>query len=198
MIIIVSGIPRSGTSLMMQMLAAGGIAVLSDGQRSPDANNPRGYYELESVKSLAQDSQAISQAEGKAVKVVSSLLHFLPEGHEYRIIFMRRPLEQIVASQDRMLERLGKQASATPRQAVMKAFEKHLRTVQSWLSARPHTAVLYVDYEAVLRDPHEEAYRISAFLGRNLDVESMVRKVEISLHRERSTSQSVADSASQG
>lgn len=173
----------------MQMLSAGGMPVLSDGQRSPDANNPRGYYEVEAVKSLGRDSRVISEAEGKVVKVVSSLLEFLPEGHEYRVVFMRRPLEQIVASQDRMLERLGKQAPAAPREVVMKAFEKHLKTVQSWLAARPHIAVLYVDYEAVLRDPYEEASRISAFLGRSLDVASMLRKVEISLHRERSGSQ---------
>ena len=192
MITIVSGIPRSGTSLMMQMLTAGGMTALADGQRSPDANNPRGYYELQSVKSLARDSRVISGAEGKVVKVVSSLLEFLPEGHEYRVIFMRRPLEQIIASQDRMLERLGKDAPPAPRGAVMKAFEKHLRNVESWLSSRPHISVLNVDYEAVLREPCEQASRISAFLGQKLDVESMVRKVEVSLHRERSGSASMA------
>lgn len=176
---------------MMQMLSAGGMPALSDGQRSADANNPRGYYEVESVKSLARDSRVIAQAEGKVVKVVSSLLEFLPEGHEYRVIFMRRPLEQVIASQDRMLERLGKQAPPAPRDAVMKAFAKHLQTVQAWLSARPDISVLYVDYETVLAEPHREASRISAFLERELDVGSMVRKIELSLHRERSTSQPV-------
>lgn len=177
---------------MMQMLSAGGMPALSDGQRSADANNPRGYYEVESVKSLARDSRIITQGEGKVVKVVSSLLEFLPDGHEYRIIFMRRPLEQIIASQDRMLQRLGKETPPAPRDAVMKAFAKHLRGVESWLSTRPNISVLYVDYEAVLREPDREASRISAFLGRDLDVESMARKVELSLHRERNTSPSVA------
>lgn len=160
--------------------------MLSDGQRSADANNPRGYYEVESVKSLARDSRVISQAEGKAVKVVSSLLEFLPDGHQYRVIFMRRPLEQVVASQDRMLERLGKQTPPAPLTAVIKAFEKHLHSVENWLSTRPHISVLYVDYEIVVRQPNREAARISGFLGQKLDIESMARQVEISLHRERS------------
>jgi len=188
MITIVSGIPRSGTSLMMQMLSAGGMPVLSDGQRSADANNPRGYYELEPVKSLAQDSQVISQGEGKVVKVVSSLLEFLPDGHEYRIIFMRRPLEQVVASQDRMLERLGKVAPPTPREAVIRAFEKHLSKLETWLCKQTPISVLRVDYESVLLDPYREATRIATFLGWSLDVEAMVRKVDVSLHRERNAS----------
>lgn len=197
MITVVSGIPRSGTSLMMQMLSAGGMPVLSDGQRLPDANNPRGYYELESVKSLARDSRIISDAEGKAIKIVSSLLEFLPPGHHYRVVFMRRPLEQIVASQDRMLERLGKQAAAVPRHAVMAAFEKHLKSVEVWLADCSHIAVLYVDYEAVVRDPYQEASRLVTFLERRLDIQAMVRQVEASLHRERSAMAPMADSVSQ-
>ena len=196
MITVVSGIPRSGTSLMMQMLSAGGMPVLSDGKRLPDANNPRGYYELEPVKSLARDSRIISDAEGKVIKIVSSLLEFLPQGHEYRIVFMRRPLEQIVASQDRMMERLGKQASPVPRHVVMAAFEKHLKSVQDWLAASPHIAVLYVEYEAVLRDPYQQASQLVTFLGRTLDVEAMVRQVEASLHREKSAATPMADSVS--
>src|SRR5262249_11452457 len=189
MITIVSGIPRSGTSLMMQMLSAGGMPVLSDGERSADANNPRGYYELEPVKSLPRDSRIISSGEGKVVKVVSSLLEFLPEGHEYHVIFMRRLIEQVVASQDRMLERLGKAGPPWPREAVTRAFEKHLAKVESWLATQHHITVLYVDYEAILQEPYREASRIAVFLEQNLDVESMVGRVDISLHRERSANQ---------
>ncbi|HET7206027.1 MAG TPA: sulfotransferase domain-containing protein [Terriglobales bacterium] len=185
MITVVSGIPRSGTSLMMQMLSAGGMEILSDAQRSADANNPRGYYELEAVKSLAQNSQLIAQAEGKAVKVISSLLEHLPQRHEYRIIFMRRPLAQILASQERMLQRLGQAPAPASSQQVIKAFERHLQKIGSWLLTRPHIAVLYVEYESLLQNPLAEASRISQFLGCNLDLHSMARAVDATLHRER-------------
>jgi hypothetical protein len=177
---------------MMQMLAAGGMIALSDGQRCPDANNPRGYYELEAIKSLARDARIISQAEGKSLKVISSLLQYLPAGHEYRVIFMRRPLMEIVASQDRMLERLGQKTTPAPRESVFSAFEKHLRNIENWLETRPQMTVLYVEYGSVLRDPHAESARISAFLGQSLDLEAMVGKVERSLHRERIGSASLA------
>jgi len=114
MITVVSGIPRSGTSLMMQMMSAGGMPVLTDGQRSADDNNPRGYFELESVKSLARNQDVLTQADGKVVKVISSLLPSLPKDFEYRVVFMCRPLEEVVSSQNRMLERLGKEVPLTP------------------------------------------------------------------------------------
>src|SRR2546425_3967497 len=132
MITVVSGIPRSGTSLMMQMLAAGGMPVLTDRVRAADANNPRGYLELEGVKSLARNPEALADAEGKAVKVISSLLSNLPAGHEYRIIFMCRPLEEIISSQDNMLRRLGKEVPPTPRESTVHAFDKHLVEVRAW------------------------------------------------------------------
>src|SRR5271165_1447536 len=185
MITVVSGIPRSGTSLMMQMLAAGGMSPLTDGQRTPDPNNPRGYYEFELVKSLAKNPQVIGDAEGKVVKVVSSLLAALPGGHEYRVVFMRRPLEEIVASQDRMLERLGREVPPAPKESVMGAFERHLTQVRKWLAEQPNFSVLYVDYAAVLDDAPREASRICDFLGQELNLEAMASKVEQSLHRER-------------
>jgi hypothetical protein len=172
---------------MMQMISAGGMAVLTDGQRSADANNPRGYYELESVKSLARNPEVISQAEGKVVKIISSLLTYLPKDHEYRVIFMRRPLEEVLASQDRMMERLGKDVPPVPKDSVAGAFEKHLKQIETWLSEQANISVLYVDYSAVLEDAHREARKINHFLGQELDVEAMVRKVEHSLHREKSS-----------
>lgn len=187
MITVVSGVPRSGTSLMMQMLSAGGMAVLTDDERAPDASNPRGYYELEWVKSLARDSGIVAQADGKVIKVVSSLLRFLPSEQEYRIIFMRRPLDEVIASQDRMLGRLGKEVSPAPRGSVLKAFEEHLKEVEHWISQQSNIVALYVEYLAVLRNTRWEATRLSTFLGRSLDVESMVRQVDTSLHRERSS-----------
>ena len=185
MITVVSGIPRSGTSLMMQMLSAGGMEVVSDGQRSADANNPRGYYELEAVKSLAQNSRLMAQAEGKTVKVISSLLEHLPHGYEYRILFMRRPLGQILASQERMLQRLGQAPGPTSPEQMIKAFERHLQKLNNWLLGRTNIAVLYVEYEAVLQNPLAEASRISQFLRRDLDLNAMVSAVDATLHRER-------------
>src|SRR2546428_444309 len=102
MITIVSGLPRSGTSLMMQMLAAGGMSILSDGERQADLDNPRGYFEWERIKQLPKEPGCIAEAEGKVVKVISQLLLALPAGHEYRVIFMQRPLAEVLASQERM------------------------------------------------------------------------------------------------
>ena len=190
MITVVSGIPRSGTSLMMQMMAAGGMPALTDGQRSADANNPRGYYELESVKSLSRNPEVVGQAEGKVVKIISSLLPTLPKQYQYRVIFMCRPLEEVVSSQNRMLERLGKDVPSTPTGSVIAAFQEHLTKIKTWLGQQPNIAVLYVDYPAVLEAPEREADRICTFLGRQLDVAAMTRQIEQSLHREKSSSRS--------
>ena len=192
MITVISGIPRSGTSLMMQMMAAGGMPILTDGLRSADTNNPRGYYELESVKSLARNPEVVSQAEGKAVKIISWLLPNLPKDGEYRIVFMCRPLEEIVSSQNRMLERLGKEVPQTPTAEVIAAFEKHLKQIRSWLSQQANMAVLYVDYPAVLNAPEAEAARVAAFLGVKLNIAAMTSQVEQSLHREKSGSSPAA------
>ena len=170
---------------MMQMIAAGGMEALTDGQRNADANNPRGYYELESVKTLARNPDAIAEAEGKVVKVISSLLTFLPNRHEYRVIFMCRPLEEVLASQDRMMERLGRTVPPAPAESVRGAFEQHIQQIRGWLAAQPNMAALYVEYGAVLQNPQAEASKIKAFLSQDLDVEGMAQQVERSLYRER-------------
>lgn len=188
MITVVSGIPRSGTSLMMQMLTAGGMPALTDGLRSADANNPRGYFELESVKSLGRNPEVVSQAEGKVVKIISSLLPSLPKQFQYRVIFMLRPLEEVVSSQNRMLERLGKEVPATPRTAVIAAFQEHLKKITSWLDQQANMSVLYIDYPAVLQQAQEQTAKISAFLKLELDTAAMIRQIEHSLHREKTAS----------
>jgi hypothetical protein len=185
MITVVSGIPRSGTSLMMQMLSAGGMEVLTDGQRTPDPNNPRGYYEFELVKSLARNPEVIAEAEGKVVKVISSLLTSLPRNFEYRVIFMRRPLEEIVASQDRMLGRLGKTVPTIKIDSVIGAFERHLQQIRDWLPRQSNISVLYLDYAVVIEDVTREASKIASFLDRELDIRAMTAQVELSLYREK-------------
>jgi hypothetical protein len=170
---------------MMQMLAAGGMPVLSDGLRNPDQNNPRGYYEFELVKSLGRNSEIVAQAEGKVIKVISSLLNHLPPGHEYRVVFMLRPLAEVVASQNRMMERLHQTVPQVAERTVTAAFETHLAQVRGWLGKQRNMSVLYVEYPSILEDPVGEATRISMFLDRDLDVDGMVRQVERSLHRER-------------
>lgn len=172
---------------MMQMIAAGGIVPLSDSQRNADANNPRGYYELESVKTLSRNPDAIAEAEGKVVKVISSLLTFLPNRYEYRVIFMCRPLAEVLASQDRMMQRLGKVVPPAPTESVRGAFEQHILQIRGWLAAQPNISVLYMEYGDVLKDAPAAASKIKNFLGLDLDVEAMARQVEQSLYRERAS-----------
>ncbi len=169
----------------MQMLSAGGMDVLTDGQRTPDTNNPRGYYEFELMKSLARNPEVIAQAEGKVVKIISSLLTSLPSNYSYRVIFMRRPLKEVVASQDRMLARLGKTVPATKIDSVIAAFERHLEQVRDWLPRQHNISVLYVAYGAVLEDVIGESSRIASFLSKELDIRAMAAQVERSLYREK-------------
>jgi hypothetical protein len=184
-ITIVSGLPRSGTSLMMQMLAAGGLTPLTDGLRASDINNPRGYFEWEKIKQLSNDPGCIVEAEGKVVKVVSALLHSIPSGHEYRIIFMQRSLDEVVASQGQMIKQLGTSGATMPAAAMMAAFETHLKQVSAWLESRQGIAVCRVEHGSLLRAPHNESARIRKFLDLSLDDEAMARQVDTSLHRQR-------------
>jgi hypothetical protein len=185
MITIVSGLPRSGTSLMMQMLAAGGMPILSDGERTADSDNPRGYLEWERIKQLPRDPGCIAEAEGKAVKVISLLLLSLPEGHEYRVIFMQRPLPEVLASQEKMMRNRGT-ANAANAAIMAAAFEKNLRAVDAWLDSKPYVKTLRLQYHDVLKDALAAARSIAEFLGTGLDVESMAQQVDGSLYRNRS------------
>ncbi len=187
-ITIVSGLPRSGTSMMMQMLEAGGMAILTDGLREADADNPRGYYEFERLKQLPKGDHAwLEEAQGKAVKLIAALLEHLPPDHRYKVIFMRRRMAEILASQKRMLVRRGEDPDKTDDEELARLFEKHLRKVEAWLAAQPHVDVLDVDYNAVLADPAPHVRRINAFLGGFLDVAAMVAVVDARLYRNRET-----------
>ncbi|MGB8833858.1 MAG: sulfotransferase domain-containing protein [Candidatus Sulfotelmatobacter sp.] len=185
MITIVSGLPRSGTSLMMQMLSAGGMPVLSDGERQSDLDNPRGYLEWERIKQLPKDPSCIDQAEGKAVKIISLLLLSLPAGHEYRVIFMQRPLPEVLASQEVMQHRRGTDKPGADTALVASGFEKNLRAVDIWLESKSYVKTLRVSYHEVLRDAEAIANQISEFLGITLNVAAMAQQVDATLYRNR-------------
>jgi len=185
MITIVSGLPRSGTSLMMQMLAAGGMTILSDGERRADVDNPKGYLEWERIKQLPKNPALIAEAEGKVVKVISQLLLSLPPEHEYRVIFMQRPLPEVMASQDEMLRRRGTFDASVDNSAVTRAFQDHLTEVFVWFNNKPYAKVTRLQYHRILREPKETAESVAQFLQVPLDIEAMARQVDGSLYRQR-------------
>ena len=185
---VVSGLPRSGTSLMMQMLAAGGIPPMTDEQRAADPSNPRGYLELEAVKKLKLDKSWLPQARGKAVKIIHLLLPELadaPPGLEYRVILMRRPILEIVASQRAMLARQGKASAAVPDAQLARLFSDQLARVERWLEGRAEFRVCPVTYPGLVAQPLETARAVNAFLGGGLDEAAMERAVDPALYREK-------------
>ena len=185
MITIVSGLPRSGTSVMMQMLAAGGLPVLSDGERKPDADNPKGYFEWERIKQLPKDPSLIAEAEGKVVKVISQLLLSLPDGHEYCVIFMQRPLPEVTKSQEEMLRRRGTYDPAADTSPIERAFQRHLIEVDKWLASKPNVRVMRVHYHRVLREARTVAEEVARFLDAPLDIAAMAQQVDATLYRNR-------------
>jgi hypothetical protein len=184
-ITIVSGLPRSGTSMMMKMLAAGGIEPLTDNIRAADEDNPKGYFEFERVKQIEKDQAWLEDAKGRAVKLISALLKHLPPNYRYKIIFMRRSMSEILASQRQMLIRRGEPTDTVPDEKMAAMFEKHLAQVESWLAAQPNIDVVYVRYNDVIRDPRPAAERIEVFLGRSLEVDQMVAVVDGALYRQK-------------
>ena len=187
-IIIVSGLPRSGTSLMMQMLARGGVPVVTDEQRTADDDNPRGYFEFEVVKEIEQDVSWLPGLRGKAVKMISMLLFHLPANESYRVLFMERDLEEVLTSQETMLKRLNRQAA--PHDRMLDAYRVHLEHLNEWLKTRPEIELLRVGYKELVRSPEAEAARIAEFLGRPLNIAEMSESVDPALYRNRVTSSS--------
>jgi hypothetical protein len=184
-VVIVSGLPRSGTSMMMKMLEAGGISVLVDNIRKADEDNPKGYYEFERVKQLKTDQVWLKEAKGKAVKMVSALLRQLPKDYSYKVIFMRRKMEEILASQKKMLVRQGKPTDDVSDERMAELYVQHLKEVEEWLAKQSNFDVLYVSYNDVLDNPAENASTVNAFLDNALDVGNMVRIVDQTLYRQR-------------
>ena len=184
-IVVVSGLPRSGTSMAMKMLDAGGMPIVTDGVRSADISNPNGYYEFEPVKDLERgDAAWLSDARGKAVKIVSPLLTYLPESFDYQVIFMRRPLAEIVASQHAMLDARGSERGSDESRSA-ELYEAHLAQVERFLQRRRCFSTVMIEYAQVLADPRGQAERIQAFLGRRLDTARMAAVADPALHRNR-------------
>jgi hypothetical protein len=186
-VVVVSGLPRSGTSMIMQMVAAGGFPVLSDGIRGADLDNPRGYLEYEPVKNLLRDAGWVAEAKGKAVKVVAPLLRALPKDLAYRVILIERDFNEVLDSQAQMLLRRNKSLPDTPerRNSLREAFGRSLREARDFLRRHPRTRLLVLQQENVLRDPAGAAAQINDFLGGHLDVLKMAAEVDPSLHRQR-------------
>jgi hypothetical protein len=182
-IVVVSGLPRSGTSLMMQMVHAGGVPALVDHVRAPDTDNPRGYYEFERVKKVKDDCAWLPEARGKVVKMVSQLLYDLPASERYRIVFMERDMDEVLDSQEKMLLRLGRPVA--PRAEIARAFEMHLNRLRRWLAEQPNFTLLRVRYADVVARPQEEALRVNAFLGGSLNIDAACAVVDPSLYRNK-------------
>jgi hypothetical protein len=176
--------------MMMQMLAAGGMPVLTDGLRQADEDNPRGYFEYEPVKRTRRQASWVSVAEGLAVKIVYALLRDLPERRHsqtimYQVIMMHRDLAETVASQREMLRRSGRGGADVSDETLRGLFDKDLREVEAWLAAQPNFRVLDVDYCECVREPARAAARVNAFLGGSLDEGSMISAVDPLLYRRR-------------
>jgi hypothetical protein len=185
-IVVVSGLPRSGTSMAMKMLEAGGLPILSDGRRAADEDNPRGYFEVERVKDLEKEADKawLGEARGKAIKVISFLLKELPASFNYRVVFMRRDLSEVLASQTKMLAHRG-EASEADDARLRELYESHLWRATYLLRHGSHFESIAIDYRAALADPRRDAGRINAFLGGGLSVEAMVGAVDEALYRNR-------------
>ena len=184
-ITIVSGLPRSGTSMMMKMLAAGGLEPLTDNIRTADEDNPKGYFEFERVKQIEHDKAWLDDARSRVVKLISALLKHLPPSYQYKVIFMRRTMSEILASQRQMLIRRGEPTDTVPDDKMAAMFNKHMAQIEIWLAQQPNIDVLFVNYNEVLKDPRSHSDQINTFLGGTLAVEDMIEVVDRALYRQQ-------------
>lgn len=188
-IVVVSGLPRSGTSMAMRMLEAGGLPIMTDRVRAADDDNPLGYFEHDLVLTLDKGGGAgwLKSARGKAVKIVSALLPHLPEEFGYQVIFMHRDLREVLASQNRMLERRRGAGSDAGGGRMIEIYEEHLGRIATLLARRSCFQTLDIRYADVVADPEGEARRLNAFLGGRLDPARMAAAVSPELYRNRSS-----------
>jgi len=185
-IVVVSGLPRSGTSMAMKMLEAGGLTVVTDGLRTADEDNPKGYYEDERVKDLHQagDKTWLRESRGRVIKIISFLLKSLPADNNYQVLFMHRNLKEIVASQNKMLARRGEKNDTADERAIA-LLDEQVKDARFFLR-RPQFEVLELNYRETLDRPRPLALKMAEFVGRPLDVDKMTQVVDVQLYRNRS------------
>lgn len=172
--------------MMMQMLKAGGLAILTDNLRERDENNSEGYLEFERVKKLKDgDYGWLNEAKGKAVKIISSLLEYLPGSNEYKIIFMNREMEEILASQEQMLQRLGKPHQGSNNDRLGSIYQKHLNQISSWLSNQKNMAVININYNQTIENPELTSKNVAEFIGTPLNISNMMRAVYQDLYHHK-------------
>lgn len=185
-IVVVSGLPRSGTSMMMHVLSAGGLTAVTDQIRSADIDNPKGYYEYERAKKMPQgDTGWLDDARGKCVKIISALLPFLPPIYPYRVIFMHRNLDEVIESQRKMLERRNQAIVQNSDMPLL--LRQHVEETRQWLTSQSNIAIFDCDYNAMLEEPLPWLSRVNEFLGGQLDIEAMLSSVDSSLYRNRAS-----------
>jgi hypothetical protein len=185
-IIVVSGLPRSGTSMMMKILEAGGIPLVTDKIRIADDNNPNGYYEFERVKLLKDgDYGWLEEAQGKVVKIISALITYLPTSYSYKVIFMQRDMYEVLSSQRKMLGRLSKPEDKVADEQMASIYQRHLNNVGIWLKQQPNIEVLAINYNQMIDDPSRLIQQINHFLGGELDEQAMLGGINKELYRER-------------
>jgi hypothetical protein len=186
-ITIVSGLPRCGTSMMMQMLDAGGVQTVTDDIREADEDNPRGYYELEAVKKIKEDKSWLDDCHGKVFKMISLLLFNLPVDNRYKVVFMTRDMDEMIASQKAMLKRLNRSREGKKQENIERNFEKHLLKIRSWLQSQPNIDVIYMSYNDIVKNPYKYAKMLTQFLPHKLDAKRMAQVVEKTLYRQKKT-----------
>jgi hypothetical protein len=187
-IVIVSGLPRSGTSMMMRMIEAGGVPIMSDGERTADVDNPKGYFEFERIKDLEKetDKSYLQAGRGKAVKAISFLIKDLPDDNDYRVIFMRRDLDEVLVSQEKMIARLDQGDTSAADEAMKEAYRNDIVRTRLFCRNRTNFELIEISYKTAVDDPAAAAASVNAFLGGKLDESAMREAVDASLYRNRS------------
>jgi hypothetical protein len=184
-VIIVSGLPRSGTSMMMKSIHSGGIEPIIDHIRKADEDNPKGYYEFEPVKKTKEDASWLTDAPGKVVKMVYRLLYDLPPRYDYRVVFMQRDLTEVLASQKKMLNRSKKTGGAISDEQMAALFAGELAKCEKWLAEQSNFKVLYVNHRDMINNPQTQCEKVNNFLDGGLNLEAMAETVDPSLYRNR-------------
>lgn len=184
MITLVSGLPRSGTSMMMKMLEAGGMELLTDEYRKADIDNPKGYYEFEKVKKLNVDNTWLMEAENKVIKVISQLLYDLPDTYDYKVVFVKRKFDEILMSQHKMLDRRGETPTAD-NDKMKEIYASHIEDIEKWLRNKKNFDVLYLYYHKIISNPKKTSKKIESFLRRDLNVKDMALAIDQKLYRNK-------------